>query len=201
MPMTRTASPDRRVVHLVERLDDAASAHPPAALRLPRRLGTPGRIAFAAANLVATLVAAGGIVLLWREETPGWWFSLLFTLLLGALALALWLLLIGSIGAAREDREAQTAWSAVRERATATAGRIAARRTELAEEGTPTSFELDVELEGGERVTAEWRLERAAQRLLQSQVPGIGAPVRVWRAAGMPQAPVVVEVADPSVVG
>lgn len=201
MPMTRAAQPATRVVHLVDRLDDVADAAAPVALRLPRRLGTPGRLAFAAAAAVATAAAAWGVVLLWTEETPGSWFSLLFSVLLGAIGLVPWFLLSGSIGAAREDRAAQTAWSAARDSATPTAGRVVARRTQLAEEGTPTSFELDVELADGSRLTAEWRLERASQRLLQTQVPGVGAVVRVWRTAGMPEAPVVVEVADSSVVG
>ncbi|GGR18394.1 hypothetical protein ACFOE1_08665 [Agromyces mediolanus] len=201
MPTTRAAQPATRVVHLVDRLDDVADAAAPVALRLPRRLGTPGRLAFAAAAVIATAVAAWGVVLLWTEETPGWWFSLLFSVLLGAMGLVPWFLLAGSIGAAREDREAQAAWSAARDSATPTTGRVVARRTQLAEEGTPTSFELDVDLADGSRLTAEWRLERAAQRLLQSQVPGVGAAVRVWRAAGVPEAPLVVEVADPSVVG
>lgn len=199
MPST-TTSP-RSIVHLVERLDAAPGATAPAALRLPRRLGTGGRIAFVVVSLAASAGTATGIVLLWTEQTPGWWFSLLFSVLLGAMGLVPWFLLAGSIGAAREDREAQAAWSAARGSAAPTAGRVAARRTRLAEEGTPTSFELDVELADGSRLTAEWQLERAAQRLLQSQVPGVGAAVRVWRVAGMPEAPVVVEVADPSVAG
>ncbi|MFD6054568.1 hypothetical protein [Agromyces sp. NPDC060279] len=199
MPSTTTAP--RSIVHLVERLDADPGATAPAALRLPRRLGTGGRIAFVVVSLAASAGTATGIVLLWTEQTPGWWFSLLFSVLLGALGLMPWLVLLGSITAARQDVAAQTAWRTARERATASSGRVVARRTQLAEEGTPTSFELDVELADGSRLTAEWQLERATQRLLQSQVPGVGAAARVWRAAGMPEAPVVVEVADPSVVG
>ncbi|MFK4729693.1 hypothetical protein ROT00_08420 [Agromyces mediolanus] len=199
MPSTTTAP--RSIVHLVERLDTDPGATPPAALLLPRRLGTGGRIAFALVSLAATAGAATGIALLWTEQTPGLWFSVLFSVLLGALGLVPWLVLLGSITAAREDVEAQAAWRTARGRATPVAGRVTARRTQLAEEGTPTSFELDVELPDGGRLTAEWQPERASQRLLQTQVPGVGSPVRVWRTAGMPEAPVVVEVGDPSVVG
>lgn len=184
------------VVHLVEGLDSTESATAPEVLRLPRRLGTGGRVAFALVNVVAAVSAALGIVLLWREETPGWWFSALFSVLLGALALVLWLAFFGSIAAAREDRAAQEAWAAVREHAVPEPGRVVTRRVGLAEEGTPTSFELDVALASGDVQTAHWRLERASQRMLQTQVPAVGAPARVWRASA--DAPVVIEVADPS---
>lgn len=152
------------------------------------------------ANVVATVTTAVGILLLWTEETPGWWFSLMFSVLLGALSAVLWFVFFGSLAAAREDREAQAAWSAVRDRASAETGRVLARRVQLAEEGSPTSFELDIALDGGVPITARWSLEWASQRLSEAQLPGVGSPARVWRATSVPSAPVVVEVADPSVV-
>lgn len=147
------------------------------------------------------MTAAFSVLLLWTEETPGWWFNIIFSVILTGLALALWFAFYSSISWARDDREAQAAWAAAHVQATAEAGRVVARRVRLAEEGTPTSFELDIAVDGHAQFTAQWSLERASQRLLQTQVPGPGSPARVWRAANMPDAPVVVEVTDPTVVG
>ncbi|WP_206413783.1 hypothetical protein [Lysobacter enzymogenes] len=192
---------DGRVVHLLPRLDPPASARPPDALALPSRLGPAGRAWFAVANTFASALAAWGICILWTHATPGWWFDLLFTLMLAGLAAALWALRAASIRQARFERGLQARWRELAPAAVATAGRVVGRDWVLAEDGSVSSFVLTVQAGEGESVSGLWQPANARQSLLQAQVPGIGAPVRIWRAPGAPaDAPLAIEVADPSVV-
>ncbi|SDX73231.1 hypothetical protein SAMN05421681_107170 [Lysobacter enzymogenes] len=192
---------DGRVVHLVARLDPPAVARPPEALALPSRLGAAGRTWFAVANTFASVVAAWGIFILWTHATPGWWFDLLFTLMLAGLAAALWALRAASIRQAQFERGLQARWRELAPAAVAATGRIVGRDWVLAEDGSVSSFVLTVQSSEGDTLSALWQPANARQSLLQAQVPGIGAAVRVWRAPGAPaDAPLAIEVADPSVV-
>lgn len=191
------------VVHLLDRLD--ASTPAPEALLFPRRLRAPGRVLFALVSLIATVGAVFAIVLLWTEETPGWWFSLLFTVMVGGIPVALWAILFGSIQEAAVERAMQLAWNEGRHRARAETGSVTERRTGLSDDGSVSSFDLVVTLADGSRLSASWRpLTATSRSLLQTQVPGVGTPVRVWRLAEADRSasvgPVIVEVADPTVV-
>ena len=188
------------VVHLVA---DWGDDRAPEALRLPSRLGTRGRIATAAALLVAMLVAVVAIVELWTGETPGWWFDLLFTVVLAGLVVAPWLGLAGSIRGAQEDRIAQARWQATRADVRPARGTVARRDVRLSEDGTVSTFDLVVALPDGARLVGEWRPANSRQVLLQPQVPGVGSPVRVWRApgGGAAEEVAVVEALDGTVVG
>lgn len=191
------------VVHLLDRLDGAPAA--PESLLLPKRMRTPGRVVFALVSLVASVGAVFAITMLWIEETPGWWFSLLFTVMIGGIPVALWAILIGSIEEARVERAMQLAWLEGRHRARAEPATVAQRRTGLADDGSVSSFDLVVTLGVGQTIAGSWRPPPASsRRLLQTQVPGVGTPVRVWRLAdaraGSGPSPIVIEVADPTVV-
>lgn len=193
---------DGHVIHLVPQLGPAGSpAQAPGSLRLPERMGTAGRIGFGLLNLVASIGAAWAIVQLWTGQTPGWWFNLIFTVMLGGMALALWAILIGSIQQAKLERELQARWREIGPTAVADAGRVSERRWSLAEDGSVSSFALVLRFDDGLCLEGLWRPEDSSQRLLQTQVPGVGAHARVWRAANAAAAaPLVIEVADPSVV-
>lgn len=193
------------VVHLLDRLDGAPAA--PESLLLPKRMRTPGRVVFALVSLVASVGAVFAITMLWVEETPGWWFSLLFTVMIGGIPVAMWAILIGSIEEARVEVAMQLAWMEGRHRARAEPGTVAQRRTGLADDGSVSSFDLVVTVGDGQTIAGGWRPPTASgRRLLQTQVPGVGSPVRVWRlddaGAGVRSgpSPIVIEVADPTVV-
>ncbi|MDI2035738.1 hypothetical protein [Paenarthrobacter nitroguajacolicus] len=189
------------VVHFVDRLDASGSA--PESLKLPKHLGALGRLVFAAVNVLAMAVVAGALYLIWTGETPGLWFNLLFTVILGAIPVVLWAILVGSVAEARSDLQLQAVWEQARERAQAVRGTVAARDIRLAEEGSVSSFELAVALEDGSTVSGRWRPAKSSSRLpLQPQVPGVGSEVIVWRVAeaGGASHPLVIQVIDPTVV-
>lgn len=190
------------VIHFVPRPDLAAApARAPESLRFPARMGIAGRIGFGLLNLVASIGAAWAIVLLWTDDTPGWWFNLIFTVMLGGLALALWAALVGSIQQARLERELQAMWRKIGPTAVAASGRVSDRRWALAEDGAVSCFALVVQLADGPSVEGRWNPQHSDQRLLQTQVPGVGAQARVWRIPNAAaNAPLLIEVADPSVV-
>lgn len=204
MPKPPSADTTGHVVHLLERLDDSGTV--PESLGLPARPGPAGHSLFAVANVVATIGVVAALMLLWSGATPGWWFDAIFTVLLAAIPVILWALLVGSISGAKQERAMQAEWAVLRDGAHAEHGAVLARDIRLSEDGTVSSFDLTVS--GAERAVfhAEWRPRSARSRgLLQPQVPGIGAPVRIWLAPATadgvePKPLIVVEVADPSVV-
>lgn len=195
--------PARNVVHLLERLDPEDSAPPE--LLLPRHLGGFGRGAFAAINCVVTVAVVVVIFLLWTDETPGWWFNAIFTVMLGGIAVALWAILRGA-GVEAADHEAmEAAWGRSRHRARAERGQVTARSSTLTDRGAVSSFELTVMLDGGSHFSALWRPAKSPDGyLLQPQVPGVGSDVRVWllpEDAGNPtEGPAVIQVADATVI-
>lgn len=190
------------VVHLVPRLDPAAPpGPPPETLALPHRMGRAGRVSFALSNAAISAGAVWALYQLWTEQTPGWWFNLIFTVMIGGLTLALWAILRVSIQQAEHEVRLQAAWRDIGPRAVATAGRVTERHCVLAEGGEVMRFELVVQAAGGALIGGQWQPANARLYLLQPQVPGVGAAVRIWRAPDAPDdAPVVIEVADPSVV-
>ena len=154
--------------------------------------------------VVATLLAVGTAVFvvslraLWSADVP-WWFSLLFTVMLVGLPLAAWVAYISAIRRAGEDLGFQGQWAASRGRARLALGHISDRAVQTSEAGTVTSFVLTVDIPNSPQVKATWHPARETPNyLLQTQVPGVGAEVRVWLLDSAEV--VVVEVVDPSVV-
>jgi hypothetical protein len=189
------------VVHLVA---DWSDDRAPEALRLPSRLGVRGRIATAAALVVAMLVGVVAVVELWAGETPGLWFDVMFTVFIAALVAAPWLGLLGSIRGAQEDRAAQARWQARRGAARPAQAVVVRRHVNLSEDGTVSTFALVVGLPDGARVEGEWRPASSRQVLLQTQLPGVGSTVRVWRAPGAgrdAEEVAVIEALDAAVAG
>lgn len=203
-PLDNTADDTAgHVVHLLERLDEPTSA--PQSLLLPKHLGTLGRVIFAFVNVVVTVAALFELYFLWISETPGWWFNLIFTVMIGGIPVVLWAILIGTGEEAKFDYATQAKWDESRHYARAGRGSVLGRDIRLTENGSVSSFDLTVTLGDGSTLSGRWRPQKSSgPSLLQSQVPGVGAEVRVWRIveAGVdPSAvPVVIQAADPSVV-
>ncbi|QCW24772.1 hypothetical protein FE772_02880 [Lysobacter enzymogenes] len=190
---------DGHVIHLVSKLQPAPG-QAPAALGLPPP-GMAGRAWFALANTVVSAAAAGALFLLWTRPTPGLWFQLLFTVMLVGLAAAPWAILAGSIRQADFERGLQATWRDIAGRASAVEARVIERDWTLSEDGSVASFALTVRTADAASLRGRWRPADASHGLLQAQVPGVGAVVRVWRVADAPAgAPRVIEAADPSVV-
>lgn len=188
------------VVHLTPAFAPAVSA--PGDLDYPRRMGRVGRVFFALANVVVTAGSAALLALLWTAETPGWWFTAIFTVMTGGVPVALWAIFAGSLQEAGRERGQQARWADTRHRARAEPGRIVSRDVSLTEHGGVSSFELVVTVAGGASIRARWRPDSLSRgSLLQPQVPGVGAEARVWRVPDdEPEGPVVVEVTDPTVI-
>jgi hypothetical protein len=145
--------------------------------------------------------AALGIWLLWTNETPGWWFNVLFTVMNACIAVAPWPILANSIREAGLENRLEAVWRDIRSIAVATHGRVINRHCALAEDGSVASFTLLIEVPDCQPICAKRYPINEGEYLLQTQVPGVGSEVRVWR---IPNAsadtPIVIEVADPSVV-
>ena len=183
------------VVHLV----DEFSVHPPESLEVPKRMGALGRGIFAAAAVIATVAAVFGIFLLWTSDTPGWWFSLLFTVFVGGIPVVLWALFIGSLQEAGTDRDDARAWREHREHAVRRAGHVRERHANLTEDGAVAAFDLTIEADG-DVLMGSWRPHTSNGYLLQPQLPGRGARVQIWTATENAPAPGIIEVTDPTVV-
>ncbi|MFK3781770.1 hypothetical protein [Agrobacterium sp. NPDC089420] len=192
------------LIHLLPRFEAAMQmeqARAPEALMFPRRMGFAGRISFALMSTIASAIAAGAIFALWTSETPGWWFNVLFTVMLSSLAGSLWAILISSIRLASLEHHLQAVWRDIGPTAVATSGRVKERYWALAEDGSVLSFTLVVQGSDRQSICGEWQPVNSREYLLQTQVPGIGSEVRIWRVPDAAiDAPLVIEVADPSVV-
>ena len=187
-----------QVVVLVEHWPDPV---PPAELPLRGAMRPGARAAFVVLLVLATVVGAGAIVPLWTMTTPGVWFSVLFTVFIAVLVVVLWTVYIGSLAHSAERVRAHAHWRGAAGRIQRQDGTVRARTVSTIEDGGVDRFELVVDTAAGP-LAATW--ERATARspmLLQTQVPGVGARARVWRIgdAGA-DAPLVIEVRDPSVV-
>ena len=77
---------DGHVVHLLQHWGDAAA---PMSLRVKPTLGSGSRMALGLLVTVAAALAVYLILILWIFETPGWWFSLIFTVMVGGFALGI----------------------------------------------------------------------------------------------------------------
>lgn len=196
MARSTPAAPGQ-VVALVERWSHAS---PPTELpgRTPLRRGA--RVVLVALLVLASLVGAGSVVPLWTTSTPGLWFSLLFTVFIAALVAALWIAYAGAVAQSAARERARARWRRAGGRIERRDGSVVARTVSTIEDGTVERFELTVEI-GARPLTAAWERPTARTRtLLQTQVPGVGAPCRVWCIrGGQDDDPLVVEVQDASV--
>ncbi len=187
--------------HVVRFVPPGSEASAPEVLPVVRPLGGPARVTLAVLLVIAALVAGGAIFLLWTEPTPGAWFSLLFTVMITGLVAALVLAYIGAVRDGRARAEARDLWSTAPKRAVEHA-RVISRDVSTQEDGQVGSFEVTVLLDEGTELRGRWSRPKASSRaILQSQVPGIGQPVRVWRmAAGIGDGVHVIDVVDPSAI-
>lgn len=185
------------VVHLLQHWGDKV---PPESLRIKPRIGSAARALLALLLTAASALAVFLIVILWTFETPGWWFSLLFTLTFVGLVFGLWVGFVGALQSGVVREQATIRWAEIVETVRPSSGTVVARDVATREDGSVHRFTLTVMTE--HRATLEGVWEPSSTRsLLQSQVPGVGALVRVWRNEHGPDSdPLVIEALDPSVV-
>lgn len=186
-----------QVVVLVESWPDPV---PPVVLPVRRALRAGSRVILVTLLTLASIAGAEMIFSLWTMSTPGWWFSLLFTIVITALVVALWLGYVGSVVQSAERVRARARWADATDRIEQLGGSVAARTVSTIEDGGVDSFTLTIDTPAG-LVSAMWERPTArSPMLLQTQVPGVGASARVWRIRDADaDAPVVVEVRDPSI--
>lgn len=191
-----TSVPAGQVVVLVDRW---RAPVPPGELPVRGPLRTTSRTVLVALLVLWAAAGVGAIVLLWTEETPGWWFSLLFTVLFTAFVVVLWIAYFAAVARSAERTRARRRWAEAADRVELLDGTVVARTVSTIEDGGVDSFTLVVDTTKG-RVCAMW--ERATSRsrmLLRTQVPEVGARARVWHLRDADgDAPLVIEVCDPS---
>lgn len=197
-PVTEPAT--GHVVHLLPAFDAAPSA--PEVLRFGARMSPTSRVVVAGLLAIATALFVGALYILWTNETPGWWFNALFTVILLGLPVATWAGYVAAIRRADEEVRMQGFWAASRLRARLVGGRVVGRDVRVSEDGTIASFDLTIDIPDAPPITATWHPHgRPARYILQTQVPGVGAEARVWLIdAATADRPLVVEVVDPTVI-
>lgn len=184
-------------MHLLQHWGDAV---PPDGLRLRPKLGSTARILLGVLVAIAAALGAFMIVLLWVTPTPGWWFSVLFTVMITGLLLGLCVAYIGAVRSGAEREAAAARWVATIGEVRPTSGVVVARDVGTSDDGSVSRFELTVRTEHGTTVTGVWRPRSATRSLLQPQVPGVGGRARIWRVDGATDdEPLVIEVLDPTV--
>ena len=192
------SAPVGQVVVLVEHWPDPV---PLTELPLRGAMRPAARAIFVALLVLATVLGAGAIVPLWTMTTPGVWFSLLFTVFIAGLVVALWAIYIGSLAHSAERVRAHARWRGAAGRIERLDGTVGARTVSTIEDGTVHRFELTVDTAEGPLLAAWERATARSPMLLQTQVPGVGARARIWRIRdAVADAPLVIEVRDPSVV-
>jgi hypothetical protein len=195
--MSTSTPPDGHVVHLLQHWGDDAA---PVSLRLKPKLSSASRIGLGVLVAVAAALAVCLILILWIFETPGWWFSLIFTLMVGGFALGIGVAYVEALRSGVRREQASARWAEILSEVRGSPGIVVSRDVATREDGAVPRFALTVRTERGDLVTGEWRPQPSANSLLQSQVPGVGAHVRVWRVEGSPDSdPLVIEVLDPTV--
>jgi len=185
--------------HVVRFVPRDGTEPAPSALPVARPLGRFAQVVLGALLVIAAIVAAGLIVVLWSEPTPGAWFSLLFTVMISGLVVALIIAFIGALRDGRARMQASELWSSAQKRAAENA-RVVAREVSTHEDGQVGAFELTVLVEEGLELRGRWTMPRASGgAILQSQVPVVGQSVRVWRLMpGSGDGAHVIDVVDPS---
>ncbi|GAB3617703.1 hypothetical protein GCM10027416_22600 [Okibacterium endophyticum] len=153
--------------------------------------------------LSAASVLSGWLVLiLWTMDSPGWWFSLLFTVLLVLVVAGFWAVYSDAVRSGRERARAQARWLESSNSVRSVPGVIMARDVATLEDGRVHRFAVTVALSPDVRVSGLWHSRASdSEPILQSQVPGVGAAARFWHVPGSPADwPFVIETVDPTVV-
>lgn len=189
----------------------------------PYRDKTPPRLALKPAMTAAGrgamfffsfLLAAGlvvGVVLIWRFGTAAEWEvsspwqiapNLLFTVMLGGLALGMVTLPIGASRRAAQREDARHYWDASLAQVRSQPATVISRRAGDAEGGGLAHIYLTVESAHGERYRGVWQpIDGRTGNVLQSQVPPLGAHAVLWRVPGADAStPHVIEVFDPTAI-
>jgi len=197
--MSTATPPDGHVVHLLQHWGDSLA---PVSLRTRPKLSPTSRVILAVLLVMTALVAVYLVVTLWTLETPGWWFSLLFTVIILGLTFGLWFGFVEALRSGARREQASSRWTEIREAVSSSPGVLVSRNVVTSEDGTVPRFDVTVRTADGSLVTAIWNPQSSSRYLLQSQVPGVGSTVRVWRNESGPDLdPLVIEVLDPTVLG
>lgn len=184
-------------MHLLQHWGDAV---PPVGLRIRPKLGLTTRILLGVLLAIATAAGSFMVILLWVLPTPGWWFSLLFTIIIAGLLLGLCFGYAGALRSGVEREAASARWAATFSAVRPSSGVVVARDVGTSEDGSVSRFDLTVRTEHGATVTGVWRPRSSNRSLLQPQVPGVGGRARIWRIDGATDfEPLVIEVLDPTV--
>lgn len=192
-------APTGHVVHLVRLF----SATAPEAIGFGTRLRPGGRTVLWGIILVGAIGTAILLVNLWTSDSP-WWFNLIFTAMPSFFLVGCAIALLESARLSRIEERLATHWAQNRGRATVVGGRVTDREVALMEHGGVSSIVLAATDAAGTIVRARWYRSSPAHRdatLLQTQVPAIGAEVRIWTVGGAAEAELLIlEALDPSVV-
>lgn len=190
-----TTAPVGHVVHLLHYWGDAT---PPESLRLKSRLSMGSRAALWVALLAASALGSYLLIALWTSLTPGWWFNLIFTVMIGCFVIGGWVVFADALRSGVRREAASARWSETNGVARATEAIVTERDVVTSDSGDVPSFTLTVKTGDGQTVTAQWRPQPHSRRwLLQSQIPGVGSRARVWQAENA--GPLVIEVLDATV--
>lgn len=117
---------------------------PPAHLPVRPALSWTVRVVLVALLVLASLVGVSVIVPLWVMTTPGWWFSMLFTVLTAALVSVLWLGFAGAVTHSAERERARARWAEAAGRVEQLTGVVVSRTVSTIEDGRVDSFEVGV---------------------------------------------------------
>ena len=140
------------------------------------------------------------LIALWTSLTPGWWFNLIFTVMIVCLVIGGWVVFVDALRSGVRREAASARWSETHTSAHATEAIVTERDVVTSDNGDVPSFTLTVKTADGEMVSAQWRPQPHARRwLLQSKIPGVGSRARVWRSGAASADPLVVEVIDATV--
>lgn len=185
--------PASSVVDLLPHLHESAA--PPAELPIPPRAPLYLRRLVVLLGVVVAVACFGAVVLLWTSDSPGLVVNLVFTIMGAVIGLGV----LGGVGSwyttAAAEELARRDWRSTPP-TVPQSGVVVDREVSLnSESGDVNQIQLLVRT-GEDEIATCWR-SRGRKALLQSQVPGVGSHVRVWRSSA---GPVLVEVADPSVV-
>lgn len=183
-------------MHVLQHWGDT---RPPAELRIRPRLAPAAIIALAVLLSAEAVLSLYLIVVLWTTPTPGWWFSLLFSIMLVGMTLGFWAGFIVAMQAGAGRERASARWTETVHAVRDSPGVIVSRDVATSDDGSVLRFELTVRTSQASTVTGTWRPRSASPRLLQSQVPGVGASARVWRVGAAADEPAVIEALDPTV--
>ncbi|MEJ7650531.1 MAG: hypothetical protein WKF57_16080 [Nakamurella sp.] len=164
--------PEAHVVHLVQYWDDGVV---PSTLRVRPRASVGARVVLRVLMGVLVVAAAVPIVILWTFPTPGWWFSLMFTVVIGMLVVGCWAGFLGSLRRGRSREWAVGRWAELLPAVRPSPGIVLTRDVATREDGAVARFSLTVASRDGSRATGVWQPQFSMRgTLLQSQVPGVG---------------------------